>query len=137
MAYQPQRPRPGTLDQAAALEAIRESRKAISSLGPRQRLERPAPTRGGTAPPPPPNVPTPAPDARSDHPLTPTAGTEDTARTEPDGRSSEVERLAAAVEALTAKYEMEVAAHRSTTELLIAQQQAHIDTLKAALRRQG
>lgn len=46
----------------------------------------------------------------------------------------EIEHLASALEALTAKYEMEVSAHRATTEKVIAQQQDHIESLKAQLR---
>ena len=48
-----------------------------------------------------------------------------------------IEKLAASIDALTAKYEMEQAAHRQTLDQLIAQQQAHIETLQRLLEQRS
>ncbi len=47
-----------------------------------------------------------------------------------EDEGSEVLRLVSAVESLTARYEMEMSAHRHTAEQLIQQQQAHIASLQ-------
>ncbi len=112
-----------------ALDHVRAARARIESA------PRPKPTfEPGRDVAPPPHLPTDPPEQSDDLQIGAVAGPGTESAVAPTGEAedddAEVERLLAAVEALTAKYEMEMAAHRHTTEQLIAQQQAHIDSLQ-------
>lgn len=106
------------------LDHIRAARKSLqrrpTPTEPPAATQRPAAKR-----PPPPAVDTTHNPAASTPTPTPAA-------LEPDSHST-IERLAASIDALTAKYEMEQAAHRQTLDQLIQQQQAHIETLQRLL----
>ncbi len=112
-----------------ALDHVRTARRRIESA------PRPEPEYGhGESGPPPPRVPSDPPaGATPEEPSTASdqleLDTPEAPKEAEDDEEGERSKALAALEALTVKYEMEMAAHHHTAERLIEQQQAHIASL--------
>ena len=100
-----------------ALDHVKAARRRIKSAS------RPEPELDhGEAGPPPPRIP-------SDPPVE-VASSEPEETADEDDEDAEISTLMSSVDALTVKYQMEMSAHRHTTDELIQQQQAHIASLQ-------
>ena len=112
-----------------ALDHVRAARRRIESA------PRPEPEFGhGESGPPPPRVPSDPPDPTtsvepSPDPAQLDLDSPETPEASEDDEEGEIADLVSTLEALTAKYEMEMAAHRHTADRLIEQQQQHIASL--------
>ena len=129
------------------LDHVRAARQAIEEAertDAKSRRRHPAQAAAG-APPPPPHPPMPQPAATAVTSEKPTSLNDQVA-----ALTDQVSQLAAAVERLTeahgsdlvnatdalaAKYEMELAAHRQTVERLLERQDAHIQTLNGLVEK--